>query len=45
MRKIISVFMVFMGVSLSGCNTMEGVGKDVKGAGESLEEAAKDNKP
>ena len=29
---------------LAGCNTMEGLGKDIKTAGDSLEHAAKKNK-
>ena len=29
---------------LAGCNTMEGLGKDIKTAGDSLENAAKKNK-
>ena len=29
---------------LAACNTMEGLGKDVKSAGDSLENAAKKNK-
>jgi predicted small secreted protein len=40
----ITIFMAFMGLALMGCNTMEGMGKDVKGAGKSLEQAAKKNK-
>jgi predicted small secreted protein len=28
-------------VSLAGCNTISGVGKDIQKAGESIEEAAK----
>lgn len=33
-----------MGIALTACNTMEGVGKDVKSAGSSLENAANKNK-
>ena len=44
MSKIM-ILTVFMGIALVGCNTMEGVGKDMKGAGDSLETAAKKNKP
>jgi len=29
---------------LAGCNTMEGLGKDIKKGGESIEKAAKDKK-
>lgn len=31
--------------ALSGCNTMEGVGEDVQGAGETIERGAEQNKP
>ncbi len=31
-------------LSLPACNTIEGVGKDVKGGGESIENAAKSTK-
>ena len=30
---------------LSGCNTVEGAGKDVKAGGQAVENAAKDAKP
>ena len=30
--------------ALSACNTVEGLGKDVKSAGKKVEEVAKDNK-
>ncbi|HEY5994002.1 MAG TPA: entericidin A/B family lipoprotein [Gallionellaceae bacterium] len=29
---------------LAGCNTMEGLGKDIKKGGESIEKAAKDKR-
>ncbi|MFO1306102.1 MAG: entericidin A/B family lipoprotein [Burkholderiales bacterium] len=32
-------------VSLSACNTIEGVGKDVKATGQAVESAAKSAKP
>ncbi len=44
MSKVI-IITCFMGLAFAGCNTMEGVGKDVKGAGNSLEDAANKNKP
>ncbi|WP_148862727.1 entericidin A/B family lipoprotein [Marinobacter fonticola] len=38
-----SFFLVlFLGGSLAGCNTMEGVGEDVEQAGENMEEEAED---
>jgi predicted small secreted protein len=42
--KKLAFFMIFIGLALVGCNTMEGLGKDVKGGGKALEEAAKDSK-
>lgn len=35
---------VFYGVALgiAGCNTMEGVGRDVEGAGEAVQDASQD---
>ncbi|RVT88077.1 entericidin A/B family lipoprotein [Inhella crocodyli] len=40
-RLILTAIAAFALVSLSACNTMQGIGKDVKKAGEKLEEAAK----
>ena len=42
MRKILSVMLglVFI-AAIAGCNTLEGVGKDVKKGGEVIEKAAK----
>ncbi len=40
MRKFILTLLIALG--LAGCNTMEGVGKDVEAAGENIEEAAED---
>ncbi len=39
-KIILSALMVAMVFSLSACNTIEGVGKDVKKAGEKIEDAA-----
>lgn len=42
MKKFATViFAVSLMLALSACNTIEGVGKDVKKAGEKVEEAAK----
>lgn len=44
MRKLIALMMVLaMGV-LAGCNTMEGLGKDVQRGGEKVEGAADRNR-
>lgn len=43
MKKQSIVFLLLMAAFvLSGCNTIEGVGKDVQRGGAALEEAAKD---
>ena len=40
--RTIGVICVFVGLCiLGGCNTMEGVGKDLKQAGGTIEDAAK----
>ena len=42
MKALITLFATLF--LLAGCNTMEGLGKDIKTAGDSLENAAKKNK-
>jgi len=32
--------LVFLGVTLAGCNTLEGAGEDIEGAGEEIQDAA-----
>jgi predicted small secreted protein len=39
-KKIATVAAVVAGLALSACNTVEGVGKDVKSAGEAVEKTA-----
>ena len=41
MKQLIIATLAFCVVVLAGCNTVEGMGKDIKKAGESIEEAAK----
>lgn len=43
--SIKGVVVVSLLMMLCGCNTMEGLGRDVKKSGESLEGAAGRNKP
>lgn len=33
-------FIATSGFSLAGCNTVEGVGRDIEGAGDAIEDAA-----
>jgi predicted small secreted protein len=43
-----TLFIALAGITvlaLSACNTIEGAGKDVKAAGQAVENAAKDAKP
>ncbi len=45
MSKFISAFIALaFCLGLAGCNTIEGVGKDVSKVGDKIEEAAKKNK-
>jgi predicted small secreted protein len=40
-KKIATFILVLLSLSiLAGCNTMEGLGKDIKKAGEAIEDAA-----
>ncbi len=39
MKKLMTILLA--GLFLAGCNTIEGVGKDVKKTGETIEKAAK----
>lgn len=37
--------LMVLGMLVAGCNTMEGVGKDIKSGGEAIEESAEKHKP
>ncbi|MBP6096097.1 MAG: entericidin A/B family lipoprotein [Methyloversatilis sp.] len=39
--KLIAVCMTAMALLLAGCNTVEGIGKDIRKGGEALEKSAK----
>ena len=41
-KTALVLLIVFCMAILAGCNTMQGLGKDIKSAGESLEDAAND---
>ena len=46
MRKIIALLaLAGLGLVVTGCNTVEGVGKDVKATGNAIEKAADKAKP
>jgi predicted small secreted protein len=38
-----NIFLLICALVLTGCNTMQGLGKDIKIAGEKVEGAAKNN--
>lgn len=40
MRKLLGLAMVAGALMVSACNTVEGVGQDVKSAGQAVEDAA-----
>ncbi|MCQ8895856.1 entericidin A/B family lipoprotein [Limnobacter humi] len=44
MKKIAVVLLAFAGIGLSACNTIEGVGKDIKQGGAAIERAADKSK-
>ncbi|MCF8494777.1 MAG: entericidin A/B family lipoprotein [Rickettsiaceae bacterium] len=44
-KRKIFIFLGLSALILTACNTMEGVGRDIKAGGKNLEESAKDNKP
>ena len=44
MRRIAITVLSLVAVTLAACNTIEGVGKDVKAAGGAVEKTAKESK-
>ena len=45
-KRLFALIAIFAAAALAaGCNTIEGVGKDVKAAGSSVEKAAAKSKP
>ena len=44
-KKNIFIFLGLSALFLTACNTIEGVGRDVKAGGKNLEESAKNHKP
>ncbi len=39
-RGMLAVLIAVVGLSLSGCNTVEGAGEDIEAAGQGIEDAA-----
>jgi len=44
MKKFVALLALLMMVALSGCNTMQGLGKDIERGGEKLQNSAKNAK-
>ena len=44
MKKLLGVMMLLAFGALVGCNTVEGVGKDIERGGEKVQDTAKDAK-
>ena len=41
MRTMLSLLMLALAMGLAACNTINGMGKDIKAAGQSIEDASK----
>jgi predicted small secreted protein len=41
MKNLSLILAIIVAFSLAGCNTMQGIGKDVQKAGEKIEDASK----
>ncbi len=41
LKNIIYIILCVLFLSMAGCNTMEGMGKDIERGGEKIQEAAK----
>jgi predicted small secreted protein len=44
-KSLLLVLLSCLGLAVTGCNTIEGAGKDVKAAGGAVEKAASKSKP
>ena len=42
MKKLVALVLVLIFGTLAGCNTMEGLGRDVERGGEKVQDASKD---
>ncbi|NDP41388.1 MAG: entericidin A/B family lipoprotein [Aromatoleum sp.] len=45
MKALLALIIATALATLAGCNTVEGVGRDVKATGQAVEKAADENKP
>lgn len=44
MKKLLALFVLLVAGTLAGCNTMEGMGKDIERGGEKMQDNAKETK-
>ncbi|MFA9440101.1 MAG: entericidin A/B family lipoprotein [Rhodocyclaceae bacterium] len=44
LKKIIAPVLALMMIAITGCNTIEGAGKDIERGGEKVQDTAKDTK-
>lgn len=44
MRTVTTIILFITSMFIASCNTMEGVGKDIKTGGQKLEKSAQENK-
>lgn len=44
MKKFVTAVVLVAGLALAACNTVEGAGKDIKSAGNAIEDTAQDVK-
>jgi len=44
MKRIVALLLLFVFGMLAGCNTMEGVGRDMERGGEKVQDSARDAK-
>ncbi|MCA3255953.1 MAG: entericidin A/B family lipoprotein [Alphaproteobacteria bacterium] len=44
MKKFVTAAVLVAGLALTACNTVEGAGKDIKSAGNAIEDTAQDVK-
>jgi predicted small secreted protein len=44
MKKLLALYLLLAIGALAGCNTMEGMGKDIERGGEKMQDGAKDTK-
>ena len=44
MTKLVALFMLLMAAGMAGCNTMEGLGRDIERGGDKLQNEAREQK-